>query len=137
MPAVTAGTSVFSSPGYNFLRWPDDFDGTRLSARGLQATLGDDHFDAVLQSGSGIAGEEAGIAAAIEALDLADKGQVIIGSKMGSTRLRVDLPKLVGLYQQGRLKLDELITARYSLAEINDAIVSVKRGEALRNVIVF
>lgn len=73
----------------------------------------------------------------LEAVDFADAGQRLLGSKMGSTRLHVDVPKLVALYQQGRLKLDELITARYSLADINQAIAAVKRGEALRNVIVF
>lgn len=73
----------------------------------------------------------------IEAVDFADNSQRILGSKMGSTRLQVDVPKLVELYQQGRLKLDELITTRYPLAEINEAIAAVKRGEALRNVIVF
>lgn len=73
----------------------------------------------------------------LEAVDLADNGQRILGSKMGSTRLHVDVPKLVELYEQGRLKLDELITARYPLEEINEAIAAVKRGEALRNVIVF
>jgi S-(hydroxymethyl)glutathione dehydrogenase/alcohol dehydrogenase len=54
----------------------------------------------------------------IGAVDLADNSQHILGSKMGSTRLHVDVPKLVELYQQGRLKLDELITARYPLEEI-------------------
>jgi Zn-dependent alcohol dehydrogenase len=73
----------------------------------------------------------------IEAVDLADNSQHILGSKMGSTRLHLDVPKLVELYRQGRLKLDELITARYPLEEINEAIAAVKRGEALRNVIVF
>jgi Zn-dependent alcohol dehydrogenase len=73
----------------------------------------------------------------VEAVGFADRGQHIVGSKMGSTRLRVDVPKLVAHYQQGRLKLDELITGRYPLDEINEAIASVKRGEALRNVIVF
>jgi Zn-dependent alcohol dehydrogenase len=64
-------------------------------------------------------------------------GRTIRGSNMGSTRLLVDSPRLVQLYQEGRLKLDELITKRYSLAEINDAITSMERGEALRNVVVF
>jgi Zn-dependent alcohol dehydrogenase len=49
----------------------------------------------------------------------------------------VDVPRLVALYQQGRLKLDELITARYPLEQINEAIAAMERGEALRNVIVF
>jgi len=61
----------------------------------------------------------------------------IVGSIMGSTRLSVDVPWLVELYQQGRLKLDELITKRYSLEQINEAIESMERGESLRNVIVF
>jgi Zn-dependent alcohol dehydrogenase len=56
---------------------------------------------------------------------------------MGSTRLRVDVPKLVEFYQQDRLKLDELITNRYPLEDMNEAIASVNRAEALRNVIVF
>ncbi len=73
----------------------------------------------------------------IEAGDLAGYSQRILGSKMGSTRLQVDVPKLVDLYEQKRLKLDELITGRYPLSQINEAIAAVQRGEALRNVIVF
>lgn len=68
---------------------------------------------------------------------LAAMSQKIIGSKMGSGRVQVDIPYLVELYQQGRLKLDELITGRYPIDEINDAIASTKGGDALRNVIVF
>jgi Zn-dependent alcohol dehydrogenase len=56
---------------------------------------------------------------------------------MGSTRLSVDVSYFIELYRQGRLKLDELITARYPLERINDAIDAVKRGAARRNVIVF
>lgn len=78
-----------------------------------------------------------GVKLPIEAADLAGNGQRILGSKMGSTRLRIDIPKLVELYQHDRLKLDELITARYSLDQINEAIDSMKQGEALRNVIMF
>jgi len=63
--------------------------------------------------------------------------RVLTGSYMGTTQLQVDIPKLVALYQNGILKLDELITGRYPLEQINEAIESVERGEALRNVIVF
>jgi Zn-dependent alcohol dehydrogenase len=49
----------------------------------------------------------------------------------------VDVPRLAEWYRQGRLKLDELITRRYPLERINDALESMERGEALRNVIVF
>jgi Zn-dependent alcohol dehydrogenase len=56
---------------------------------------------------------------------------------MGSTRLDVDIPLLIKSYRDGRLKLDELISGRYALEEINEAVASVMRGEAIRNVIVF
>jgi len=63
--------------------------------------------------------------------------RVLTGSFMGTTRLNVDVPRLVELYQAGRLKLDELITAQYPLDQINEAVKAVERGEALRNLIVF
>ena len=56
---------------------------------------------------------------------------------MGGARIREDVPRLVALYEEGTLKLDELISARYPLDGINDAIASVRAGDALRNVIVF
>jgi len=65
------------------------------------------------------------------------QGQRILSSFMGSSRLHADVPHLVALYRQGRLKLDELITARYPLNEINIAIETIERGAAVRNVIVF
>jgi S-(hydroxymethyl)glutathione dehydrogenase/alcohol dehydrogenase len=63
--------------------------------------------------------------------------QKIIGSKMGETTVATDIPELVELYRAGRLKLDELVTARYPLERINEAIADVNAGKALRNVIVF
>ena len=63
--------------------------------------------------------------------------QRIIGSFMGSTRVGLSVPRLIDLYQHGRLKLDELITGRYPLERINEAIEAVEKGQALRNVIVF
>jgi Zn-dependent alcohol dehydrogenase len=69
--------------------------------------------------------------------DLVLNERKVIGCLMGSTRLRVDVPRLVELYQHGRLKLDELITNRYPLERINEAIAAMETGEALRNVIVF
>jgi S-(hydroxymethyl)glutathione dehydrogenase/alcohol dehydrogenase len=56
---------------------------------------------------------------------------------MGSTIISEDIPRLIDLYKAGRLKLDELITNRFSLDKINEAIESTARGEALRNIIVF
>jgi Zn-dependent alcohol dehydrogenase len=79
----------------------------------------------------------AGISCAFDPGDLADRAQRIVGSKMGSAHVQVDIPHLLGLYRSGRLKLDELVSGTYPLEEINEAFASVVRGEALRNVIVF
>ena len=80
---------------------------------------------------------ESGVMTEYDPVELATRGQRIVGSKMGSARVREDIPRLAKLYEEGRLKLDELISGRYRLEEINDAIESVKNGQALRNVIVF
>ena len=66
-----------------------------------------------------------------------DGERTLMGCMMGATRLSVDVPKIVALYKAGLIKLDEYITGKYSLDQINEAIASVERGEALRNVIVF
>jgi S-(hydroxymethyl)glutathione dehydrogenase/alcohol dehydrogenase len=79
----------------------------------------------------------AGATAPIPIGDFAGGGLRLLGSNMGSARLGVDVPRLIARYQAGRLQLDELITARYPLEQINEAIVAMEGGEALRNVIVF
>ena len=61
----------------------------------------------------------------------------LIGGFMGAVNIKEDIPKLVTLYQTGRLKLDEIITGRYPLERINEAMESTEKGEALRNVIMF
>ena len=78
-----------------------------------------------------------GATAPLSVVDIADKGLRIFGSFMGSTRLRVDIPRLVDLYQQGRLKLDELITARFAPEEINEAIELTEGGEVIRNMLIW
>ena len=61
----------------------------------------------------------------------------MIGCKMGDVVIQRDIPWIVDLYRQGRLKLDELISARWSLDQINEAIADTKTGSAKRNVILF
>lgn len=73
----------------------------------------------------------------LEPGDLASYGQRIIGSKMGDASMERDVPRLIELYQAGKFKLDELVSGRYPLEQINEAITSVKQSAALRNVIVF
>ncbi|SFR38324.1 alcohol dehydrogenase catalytic domain-containing protein [Litoreibacter janthinus] len=59
------------------------------------------------------------------------------GTKMGDVVLKRDIPWLVDLYSQGRLKLDELVSGRWSLDQINEAITDTRSGAARRNVIMF
>ena len=61
----------------------------------------------------------------------------IQGSSMGSNRFPVDMPRYVDFYMQGRLKLDEMVSARLPLERVNDAFEEMKRGEVARSVIVF
>ena len=68
-------------------------------------------------------------------LIMASLGQAIVGSKMGDMVIKRDIPWIVDLYQQGRLKLDELISGRWSLDQINEAIEDTRSGAARRNVI--
>jgi len=67
---------------------------------------------------------------------LAHDGKRIVGSKLGSARPAEDVPRIAELYREGRLRLDELVTATYPLEEINEAVAAMRRGEAIRNVIV-
>jgi len=59
------------------------------------------------------------------------------GSSMGSNRFRVDMPRLLALWQQGRLHLDHLITGTLRLEEINQGFVRLKSGEVVRQLIAF
>jgi S-(hydroxymethyl)glutathione dehydrogenase/alcohol dehydrogenase len=70
-------------------------------------------------------------------LDLIPTERNLIGGFMGATNLKMDIPKLITMYQTGRLKLDELISGRYPLARINEAVESTIKGDVLRNVIMF
>ncbi len=64
-------------------------------------------------------------------------GRTIKGCAMGSNRFRVHMPQYIDLYLQGRLKLDEMITRRIGLEDINDAFRAMKAGEVTRSVIMF
>lgn len=78
-----------------------------------------------------------GLAVSYDPETMTSWNQKIIGSKMGEARIDRDIPALISLYRDGRLKLDELVTARYPLEKINEAIAATKSGEAIRNVIQF
>ena len=61
----------------------------------------------------------------------------IQGSMMGSNRFRIDMPRFIDFYLQGKLHLDQLISKRIKLEQINDAFADMKTGAVARSVIVF
>ncbi len=66
---------------------------------------------------------------AINLFELAMWNKEIKGTIFGSLNPRNDIPKLLGLYREGQLKLDELITRRYPLEQINDGYQAMRDGD--------
>jgi S-(hydroxymethyl)glutathione dehydrogenase/alcohol dehydrogenase len=58
-------------------------------------------------------------------------------SRMGSNRFRMDIPLYLEFYRQGRLLLDEMVTRRGRLEDINEAFRAMKAGEVARSVLTF
>jgi Zn-dependent alcohol dehydrogenase len=61
----------------------------------------------------------------------------LVGSFYGSARPHVDMPMILDLYMAGKLKLDELVTHRFSLEQINEAVHTLESGQAIRPVILY
>jgi S-(hydroxymethyl)glutathione dehydrogenase/alcohol dehydrogenase len=59
------------------------------------------------------------------------------GSNMGSNRFRIDMPRYIDFYLQGRLNLDDMISRRGKLEDVNDAFRAMKAGEVARTVLMF
>jgi NDMA-dependent alcohol dehydrogenase len=72
----------------------------------------------------------------VNLFELAMYNKEIKGTIFGSLNPRADIPKLLGLYRDGQLMLDELITNRYPLDQINVGYQAMRDGENLRGVIV-
>ncbi len=73
----------------------------------------------------------------ISPADLTLQEKKITGSYMGSNRFRFDMPKYIDFYLDGRLRLDEMISSRLPLDDVNNAFEMMRKGEAARQVIVF
>ncbi|MFE2870305.1 MULTISPECIES: Zn-dependent alcohol dehydrogenase [unclassified Embleya] len=65
------------------------------------------------------------------------QGKTVRGVHMGSNTFTTDMPRYVDLYLQGRLRIDELISRRIPLTEVNDAYDALRRGEVARSVVTF
>lgn len=61
----------------------------------------------------------------------------ILGSKMGSTHLARDVPRIFEWHEQGRIRLADLVSETYALADINEAFEAANRPETIRVAIEF
>jgi NDMA-dependent alcohol dehydrogenase len=73
----------------------------------------------------------------VNLFELAMWNKEIKGTIFGSLNPRLDIPRLLDMYRNGLLKLDELITRRYSLDQLNDGYEDMREGKNIRGVIVF
>jgi S-(hydroxymethyl)glutathione dehydrogenase/alcohol dehydrogenase len=64
-------------------------------------------------------------------------GRTLTGSALGAIRSRLDIPRIIELYQCGRLKLDELVSGHYPFSRINEAFASMEQGDVIRNILTF
>lgn len=98
-----------------------------------------DAFLAVKRGGTAVVvgapgfAEEVALPAALFALE----ERSIVGSLYGGANMRHDMPRLLDLYMRGRLKLDELISRRIRLEEVNEAFAAIEHGDVARSVIVY
>ncbi len=63
--------------------------------------------------------------------------KTLTGSNMGSNQFRTDMPRFVDMYLDGRLLLDEMVSATIQLDQINDGFAEMKTGRVARSVIAF
>jgi S-(hydroxymethyl)glutathione dehydrogenase/alcohol dehydrogenase len=61
----------------------------------------------------------------------------IQGTMMGGNRFRIDMPRYIDYYLQGRLNLDDMISKRMKLEDVNEAFRAMKAGEVARSVLMF
>jgi S-(hydroxymethyl)glutathione dehydrogenase/alcohol dehydrogenase len=70
-------------------------------------------------------------------LDLTLMEKQVVGSLFGSGNPRADIPKLIGLYREGQLDLDGLVTKTYTLEGVNDGYDAMRAGENIRGVLIY
>lgn len=68
---------------------------------------------------------------------LALEEKSVVGSLYGSASMRRDMLKLIELYMNKRLKIDELISRRIGLHDVNAAFAAMEKGEVARSVIIY
>ena len=77
------------------------------------------------------------MSASMSLLDLTLMEKQVVGSLFGSGNPRADIPKLLGLYREGQLDLDGLVTKTYPLDGVNEGYEDMRAGRNIRGVLVY
>ena len=97
-------------------------------------------FDAVGKGGTVVItsmSDQEGLSLHLSARTLTLYEKTVKGCQFGSCNPQYDIVKLLRLYDAGRLKLDELITTRYVLDEVNQGYQDLRDGKNIRGIIVY
>jgi S-(hydroxymethyl)glutathione dehydrogenase/alcohol dehydrogenase len=78
-----------------------------------------------------------GVRASFEAYDVVDRSISIVGTNYGFGVPAEDFPRYAGLYLEGRLPIDRMLEERIALADVNEALEKMRRGDGARRVIVY
>lgn len=70
-------------------------------------------------------------------LDLAMSRKELVGTIYGNCNPRFDIPRLLHLYMEGQLKIDEIITRTYSLDDINEGYEDMRQGRNFRGELIY
>jgi S-(hydroxymethyl)glutathione dehydrogenase/alcohol dehydrogenase len=77
------------------------------------------------------------MSASVSLLDVTIMEKQVVGSLFGSGNPRADIPKLLGLYREGQLDLDGLVTRTYALDDVNEGYRAMRDGENIRGVMIY
>lgn len=80
-------------------------------------------------------GDQAQLDAKLSLFDLTAMRKTLRGSWFGNANMRSDIPRLLRLYMEGKLTLDELITTEYPLDQVNEGYEALRKAENVRGLI--
>jgi len=75
--------------------------------------------------------------ASMNMFDLTLMEKQVVGSLFGSGNPRYDIPKLIGLYREGQIDLDNLVTKEYTLEQVNEGYDDMRSGKNIRGVMIY
>jgi S-(hydroxymethyl)glutathione dehydrogenase/alcohol dehydrogenase len=124
----------------NEVTWGRMADKAIITVGRIEGTMIGEMMALIGKGGTGVVTSMGDMMAADVTLSLFELSMLqkrLQGSIFGGGNPRSDIPKLLGLYREGKLKLDELITKTYKLEDINQGYADMNAGKNIRGVIMY